>query len=55
MADENRVPLFIRIPPGLKDEATQAAWMTKVSLSRFAESAIRDKIKQLKEPLDAEA
>ena len=46
MRDENRIPLFVRVPPSLKDEAAEAAKTAKVSVSRYVEAAIRDRLRQ---------
>lgn len=48
MADERRTPIFIRVPPGLKEEVAEAAWLARISVSHFAENALRDKLKSMK-------
>lgn len=52
MPDDARIPLFIRVPPQLKEVATMAAWRRKMSVSRFAEVALREKIER--EEIEAE-
>jgi hypothetical protein len=43
--EDNRVPLFMRILPDLKVKAAEAAWREHVSLARFVEEAVRDRLR----------
>lgn len=54
MPDENRVPLFVRVLPSVKDEAAEAAWRERVSVSRYVEEAIRERVRRGKEPAAAD-
>ena len=46
MPEDNRIPLFVRIPPTLKDRAAEAAWQARMSVSRYVEEAIRDRLRE---------
>ena len=46
MPDENRVPLFVRIPPALKNDLGRAAWSERVSVSRYVETALLAQLRQ---------
>ena len=47
MTDAPRIPLFVRMPPCLKDQAAEAAWRDRMSLARFVEEAVRDRLRKL--------
>jgi predicted HicB family RNase H-like nuclease len=49
MPDENRIPLFVRVPATLKDRTSDAAWRQRLSVSRFVEEAIRDRLRRVEE------
>lgn len=46
MPDENRIPLFLRVPPSLKSELADMAWRARVSMSQYVEEAVRDRIRK---------
>jgi predicted HicB family RNase H-like nuclease len=53
--DDTRIPLFVRVPADLKDEAGEAAYQERMSVSRYVEEAIRDRLRRRREvPIEAE-
>ena len=51
MSDETRIPLFVRVPASLKDAVTDAAWSERLSVSRFTEEALRDRLRRRRDEL----
>ncbi len=49
MSDDVRVPLFLRVLPDLKADVTDAAWTARMSVSRYCEEALREKLTREKD------
>lgn len=53
MLNDIRVALFVRVPADLKEKMANAAWMERVSVSRYVEDAIKEKLRRYEEMAEA--
>ena len=49
MRDEARIPLYIRVLPSVKNEMAEAAHQRRVSVARYVEEAVQDRLRREKE------